>query len=76
VIFHHLTVCLFRLKNTKEERKTAGDPRLSVEERYRDRERYLKAVVKAAEELVNEGFLLPEDAKIEIEKAEKSNILK
>ena len=31
-------------KSTKEERKTADDPRLSVEERYRDRERYLKAV--------------------------------
>ncbi len=63
-------------KGTKEERKTAGDPRLSVEERYRDRERYLKAVRKAAEELVNEGFLLPEDAEIEIEKAEKSSVLK
>ena len=63
-------------KNTKEERKTTGDPRLSVEERYRDRERYLKAVRKAAEELVNEGFLLPEDAKIEIENAEQNNVLK
>ena len=63
-------------KNTKEERRTASDPRLSLQERYRDRERYLKAVRSAAEELVNEGFLLPEDAKIEIEKAEESNVLK
>jgi len=63
-------------KNTKEDRKTANDPRLSLQERYRDRERYLRAVRQAAEELVNEGFLLPEDAKIEIENAEKSIVLK
>jgi len=62
-------------KTTREERRAANDPRLSLQERYRDRERYLKAVRSAAEELVSEGFLLPEDAKIEIEKAEKSNVL-
>ena len=63
-------------KNTKEDRKTVNDPRLSLQERYRDRERYLRAVRQAAEELANEGFLLPEDAKIEIENAEKSIVLK
>jgi hypothetical protein len=63
-------------KTTKAARKEASDPRLSLQERYRTHEKYLEAVKKAAEELINEGFLLPEDAKIEIEKVEKSNILK
>ena len=63
-------------KETKKERKAAGDPRLSLVERYGSHEKYVEAVRKAAEELISEGFLLPEDAKAEIERAEKSNILK
>jgi hypothetical protein len=63
-------------QNTKKERKESKDPRLSLEERYGTHGRYVELVRKAAGELVNEGFLLPEDARIEIEKAEKSNILK
>ena len=54
----------------------AGDPRLSLEERYKTRERYLEAVRGAAAELVNEGFLLPEDARVEIMKAEGNSVLK
>lgn len=56
-------------KKTKEERKTANDPRLSLEERYGKHERYMKSVREAAEELVKGGYLLPEDAEREIEKA-------
>ncbi len=63
-------------KNTRKERIEAGDPRLSLQERYRSHEKYIEAVKKAAGELVNEGFLLPEDAEKEIEAAEKNNILK
>lgn len=63
-------------RNTKEERKKANDPRLSVSERYGNHEKYVKAVRQAAEELVREGFLLPEDALFEIEKAEKNNVLR
>lgn len=61
---------------TKKERIEAGDPRKSIEERYRNHERYVKAVTKAAMELVEEGFLLPEDARIEIEKVENSEVLR
>jgi hypothetical protein len=63
-------------KKTREERRATKDPRLSLEERYRSHEGYVSEVRKAAEALVNEGFLLPEDAGIEVEKAEKSNVLK
>ncbi|HBC79634.1 MAG TPA: hypothetical protein DEO60_03910 [Bacteroidales bacterium] len=63
-------------KNTRKDRKAINDPRLSLEERYGSHEKYVEAVRRAAGELINEGFLLPEDAKAEIEKAEKSGILK
>lgn len=63
-------------KKTRTERKEAGDPRRSLQERYGTHERYVAAVRKAAEALVAEGFLLPGDALAEIEKAERSNILK
>ncbi|MBG0859582.1 MAG: hypothetical protein IQL11_08775 [Bacteroidales bacterium] len=63
-------------KKTREDRRVAKDPRLSLEERYRTHEGYVNAVRRAAEELVSEGFLLPDDARIEVEKAEKSNILR
>lgn len=63
-------------KETKKGRKSSGDPRLSLVERYGSHEKYVEAVRKAAEELTREGFLLPEDAKAEIEKAERSNVLK
>ncbi|MDP4223710.1 MAG: alpha/beta hydrolase domain-containing protein [Bacteroidota bacterium] len=63
-------------KKTRKERIEAKDPRLSLQERYKSHENYLEAVRKAAEELVNKGYLLPEDAEAEIHKAENSNILK
>jgi Alpha/beta hydrolase domain len=62
-------------KNTRKDRIEAKDPRLSLKERYGSHEKYVEAVKKAAEELVSEGFLLPEDAREEIEKAEKSSVL-
>ena len=49
-------------RNTLAERQAAGDPRLSVEERYKDKAAIADAVEKAANSLVAEGYLLPEDA--------------
>ena len=46
---------------TKAERQTSGDPRLSIEERYADKDEYLKKVKEAAEALVGARFLLKED---------------
>lgn len=63
-------------ENSKKERKEKNDPRLSLRERYKSHEGYIEAVRKAAYELVAEGFLLEGDAAVEIEKAEKSGILK
>lgn len=61
---------------TRNERKESDDPRLSLEERYKIHERYVEEVRKSAQELVSQGFLLPEDADLLIEKAEESKILK
>jgi hypothetical protein len=52
-------------------RIAVGDPRVSLSERYGSYQAYLREVVKAAKKLVKEGFLLPQDVKSEIEKAEK-----
>lgn len=49
-------------KATKAERLAAGDPRLSIEERYPDHGKYVKAVEKAAKKLVKDRLLLQEDA--------------
>ena len=59
-------------KKTKAERLAVGDTRLSLEERYGSHERYVNVVKAAAAKMVEEGFLLSEDASKEIEKAEKS----
>src|SRR5207245_7637841 len=61
---------------TKAERKASGDPRKSLEERYKDHDGYVKAVEKAANKLINEGFLLEEDAERFIQSAESSDVLK
>ena len=42
-------------------RQAAGDPRLSIEERYLSKEDYLGQVKHAAEALVQQGYLLAED---------------
>ena len=46
---------------TKAEREKAGDPRLSVEERYQSRADYVKRVEDAANALAQQRYLLPED---------------
>jgi uncharacterized protein (DUF924 family) len=47
---------------TRAERETAGDPRPSLEERYGSRSAYAARVRAAAEALVAERLLLPDDA--------------
>ena len=46
---------------TRAEREAAGDPRLSIEERYLTREAYIARLRLAAEALVGDGHLLAED---------------
>jgi hypothetical protein len=59
---------------TKGEREKSGDPRLSIEERYKDQEDYVQQVSRAARALVDERFLLPEDAERLISQAAKAKI--
>jgi hypothetical protein len=46
---------------TKADRDRTGDPRLSIEERYRNRDEYVGKFASSALELVERGYLLPED---------------
>jgi hypothetical protein len=63
-------------QTTKAERLAIGDPRKSLEERYKNHAGYVKAVSKAAKKLQNDGFLLPEDVQRYIDEAEDSDVLK
>ncbi len=54
---------------TRAEREASGDPRPSIEERYRGREEYLGRVSAAALALVRERLLLPEDVPAVLERA-------
>ena len=46
---------------TRADRARANDPRLSIEERYRGRDEYVGKFAASALELVERGYLLPED---------------
>jgi alpha/beta hydrolase family protein len=59
---------------TRAERVATGDPRLSIEERYPSEEAYIAAFKKAAEDLVAERYLLPDDADLLIRRAESEGI--
>lgn len=59
---------------TKAERLAAGDPRLSIEERYPTHDAYVNAVTRAARALSRDRFLLEEDVQRYIERAEKSDV--
>jgi hypothetical protein len=71
-----LTGSYFPFATTKAQRLASGDPRLSLEERYGDHDGFVRAVKKAAHQLVRERFLLKEDAESAISAAEASNVLK
>jgi hypothetical protein len=58
---------------TKAERTATGDPRPSIEERYRDHADYVERITKAAQKLVAERLLLQEDADRFIETARRKN---
>ena len=56
---------------TRLQRKQSGDPRRSSEERQKDRADYVRQVSRAARSLVEQRYLLPEDAERIIEEASK-----
>ncbi len=59
---------------TMAERVAAGDPRLSIEERYPNHGAYVSAVARAANSLHRQRFLLDEDVERIIDAAAKSSI--
>src|SRR5882672_2827884 len=61
---------------TKAERLANGDSRRSLEERYQSHAGFVRAVTKAANELVKERFLLQEDANAFIDAAQTSDVLR
>ena len=61
---------------TVQQRLASGDPRPSLEERYGTHERYVERVREAARRLVQERFLLQEDADRLVREAEASAVLR
>jgi hypothetical protein len=59
------------LTRTEEERRELGDPRPSLEALYPGMDEYLERVRASTRELVQGGFLLPEDASLAVEMAQE-----
>jgi hypothetical protein len=59
---------------TREERLNKGDPRLSLEERYKSHDQYVTQVARAADRLVRQRLLLDEDAVVIKTEAAESDI--
>ncbi len=70
-----LSGSFFPFATTKAERQANGDPRRSLEERYRTHEGFVDAVTAAANALVRERLLIDEDARRYIQAAQSSNVL-
>jgi Alpha/beta hydrolase domain len=64
-----LTGSFIPFAGTQAQRLANGDPRLSLHERYIDNNGYVAAVANAANNLVADGFLLPDDAAVIIKRA-------
>lgn len=56
---------------TQAEREAAGDPRRSIEERYASREAFLEQVEAAGQALVGDRYLLVDDLKAVLDRAEQ-----
>ena len=79
--FHKGKICnyaggMIPFAPTRAERMANGDPRLSLEERYRTHEGYVEAVRTAAATAVRERFLLQADADALVAQAAASNVLR
>jgi alpha/beta hydrolase family protein len=59
---------------TKSARTAAGDPRLSIQERYKDHATYVTLVTQAAQRLEHQGFLLDQDVQAQIATAQAASV--
>jgi hypothetical protein len=78
--FHQGKICNYAggmvpFAKTRAERMASGDPRLSLEERYKNHEGYVAAVRSAAAKAVASKFLLQEDADKLVAAAAASDVL-
>ena len=78
--FHQGKICNYAggmvpFARTRAERMASGDPRLSLEERYRTHEGYVEAVKAATAKAVASKFLLQADADRLVAEAAASNVL-
>lgn len=78
--FHKGKICnyaagMIPFARTRAERMANGDPRPSLEERYKTHEGYVEAVKSAAAKAVASKFLLQEDADKLVAAAAASNVL-
>jgi hypothetical protein len=78
--FHKGKICnyaggMIPFAKTRAERLATGDPRLSLEERYKTHEGYVDAVRAAAAKAVKQGFLLQEDGDRLVAEASASTVL-
>jgi hypothetical protein len=58
---HEFSGSYIPLPETPEERRTTGDPRRSILERYPNADAYVAAIAAAARQLVEDGLMLEED---------------
>lgn len=72
--FCELSGSFIPFASTMQERVATGDPRKSLEERYPNNGAYVAAIKKAADNLVKQRYLLPEDAATLIKQAEDKGI--
>ncbi len=61
----------FPFAKTRKERLSSGDPRLSIEERYKNEDDYIRKVADAVRRLCEQWLLLPEDVDPLIEDARR-----
>lgn len=78
--FHKGKICNYAggmvpFAQTRAERMANGDPRLSLEERYKSHDGYIEAVKGAAAKAVAQGFLLQPDADALVAQAAASSVL-
>jgi hypothetical protein len=59
---------------TRSERVSTGDPRKSMEQRYRTKDEYVARVRVAAEKLVKKRLLLAEDVQLYVDQAEAQTL--
>ena len=57
------------LMRTRAEQNRANDPRVSIDDRYHDRDRYIGLVSKVSLGLIDQGFLLAEDLAVILQNA-------